>query len=104
MITLEKDYGLSLFERRGWYCEYCHLRRATQKHHALFGRMKRYPELDAEENMMIVCPDCHTGKELLDTQEVREWFWKIQCERYGLDHMLAWIKSLPLKVKPALYR
>jgi hypothetical protein len=66
--------------------------------------MKGHPELDCEENYACVCAYCHTGKELLDTQEVRLWFWNEQINRYGRIHMLEWIKGLSLKVKPAMYR
>ena len=94
-----------LIESRGWMCEYCRIRRAVHLHHALIGDMKRYKKiLLVEENLMAACPFCHTGKELLDTEEVRLWFWDVQVERYGHAHMLAWIKGLPLKVKSNLYR
>ena len=97
-------YKQDLIRKRNYVCEYCHIRPATDLHHALISRMKRYPELDCEENYMVACAFCHTGKELLDTQQVREWFWGVQVNRYGHAHMLEWIKNLPLKVKPALYR
>jgi hypothetical protein len=99
-----EQYKQDLIERRGWMCEYCHVRPATDLHHALIGRMKGHPELDVEENLMCACSSCHVEKVYLDTQEVKTWFWGVQCERYGHDHMVKWIKSLPLKVKPKLYQ
>ena len=93
-----------LIRSRGYSCEYCKIRPATDLHHALIGRMKGHPELDCEENFMVACHYCHVGKELLDTQDVKLWFWNVQCDRYGYDHMIAFIKDLPLKVKPAIYR
>ena len=93
-----------LIRKRNYVCEYCKIRPATDLHHALIGRMKGHPELDCEENFMVACARCHTGDELLDTQEVKEWFWNVQCDRYGHTHMLNWVKSLSLKLKPQLYR
>ena len=100
----DEMFKQDLIERRGWMCQWCKIRPATDLHHALIGRMKGHPELDCEENYMTACAKCHTGDELLDTQEVKIWFWNVQCQRYGLDHMQEWVKSLPLKVKPAMYR
>lgn len=100
----DEMWKADLIRKRNYSCEHCKIRPATELHHALIGRMKGHPELDCEENYMICCAYCHTGKELLDTQEVKEWFWKIQCERYGHKKMADWIRSLNLKVKPALYR
>lgn len=99
-----EQWKADLIRKRGYNCEWCKVRTATDLHHALIPRMKGKIELDAEENLMIACHSCHVGKELLDTQEVREYFWGVQCNRYGIDHMIKWMKSLPLKVKPYLYQ
>lgn len=95
---------LDLIRKRDWMCEWCRVNRATDLHHCLIPRMKGKKELDVEENLMICCHKCHVGKELLDTQEVKEYFWNVQCERYGHKHMTDWVKSLPLKIKPFLYK
>jgi len=100
----DEMWKADLIRSRGYKCEWCIIRPATDLHHALIGRMKGKPELDVEENLMVACHRCHVGKELLDTQEVRLWFWNKQCERYGRDRMVEWVKNLPLKIKPALYR
>lgn len=91
-----------LLERSG-LCEWClhnKIRKpAHQLHHALIGRMKGKPELDVEENAMLVCSECHyTGR--VEAREVAEWFWERQCVRYGEEHMREWLDGLPLKVKP----
>jgi hypothetical protein len=55
--------------------------------------------LTVPENIMQACQYCHTGIMVLDTYEVRRWFWQRQCERYGVGHMTDWIESLPAKLK-----
>jgi hypothetical protein len=99
-MAKNEQYKADLIEKRGYSCEYCHLRRATELHHALIGRKKGVKELDCEYNFMCVCQECHPKT---DTQEVKTWFWQVQCNRYGVEVMTKWIKSLPLKLKPDLY-
>ena len=84
-------------------CEGCD-RPAVHAHHCLYGRDKRYPELNDDENLQLVCYQCHfvTGK--ADSWENRQFFWGVQCERYGSDHMIEWHDNLRLKVKEKIYR
>ena len=84
-------------------CEGCN-NPAEQCHHCLYRRDKRYPELNTDENFQLVCYECHfvTGK--ADSFENRVYFWKVQCERYGADHMILWHDNLRLKVKERIYR
>ena len=44
---------------------------------------------------MIVCHRCHVEERILDTLEIKEWFWIVQYERYGEEHMIEWRESLP---------
>lgn len=93
MITV-----LELREKRGHSCEWCHKREGCQRHHALLRRDKRFPELDDEKNLILVCIECHyTGA--VDSKEARRIFWNRLCERYSELAMLDWLESLPLKVK-----
>jgi hypothetical protein len=52
-----------------------------------------------KENIMQACGYCHTGICVLDSYEVKQWFWARQCERYGVDHMQDWLASLPVKLR-----
>ena len=88
---------LSYFiQKRGNMCEYCHSRPATDRHHALERRQKRYPELDNEVNIESVCHACHMSG-ILDTSEHALSFALKQIKR-GFD-VCGWYDSLPLKVK-----
>jgi hypothetical protein len=75
------------------------MRTATDLHHALIRRDKRFKALDVEENYMLVCHYCHMMG-YVDARSVIDWFWTVQCNRYGEAHMRAWLDSLPLKIKP----
>jgi hypothetical protein len=89
-----------LRRERGPLCEYCHKREAEQRHHALIPSIKRWYEiLTVPENLMQACAYCHTGICVLDSYEVRQWFWGVQCKRYGVDHMEDWVHSLPDKLR-----
>jgi len=85
-------------KRKTHICEWCHLRECTQRHHALIRRDKRFPELDDEKNLILVCPHCHMSGEV-DSKEARKIFWTRLCERYTEFAMLDWLESLPLKIK-----
>jgi hypothetical protein len=73
--------------------------RGEDAHHALINRMKDHPELDVPENLMLVNHFEHTALRKFSNLEWRVRFWLKQCERFGRPHMIAWVKSLPLKVK-----
>lgn len=85
---------------RGSFCESCGRPFTTvnpaQRHHAIEHRQKRYPELDNDINIEIVCMNCHmSGK--LDTQSHAVEFAKRQIAR-GYN-VLEWYDSLPLKTR-----
>ena len=92
-----------LIKERGPVCEVegCY-NLATEAHHVFYGRRRgkhAVPELDVDENFMLVCEECHgvTGK--ATSYEVRLQFWQRQCERYGHEHMVNWHAGLPIKMK-----
>jgi hypothetical protein len=91
-------------ERNQWTCEMegCE-RPGAEAHHCLYKKAKRYPELNCDENFQIVCKPHHETR-MTDTYENRLYFWRVQCERYGREHMIAWHDALPLKVKEYSYR
>jgi hypothetical protein len=82
-------------EVRGGKC----LGRASQRHHALFGRDRRFPQLDVLINYQAVCENCHTGTGEADYRANKTAFYARQCERYGKAVVDGWIESLPLKDK-----
>ena len=84
-------------------CEGCN-NPAEQAHHCLYRRDKRYPELNDDENLQLVCYYHHMVDGTADSWENRVWFWGVQCERYGADHMIEWHDNLRLKVKERIYR
>ena len=92
---------IKLFKERGQGCECGCGKLAQDAHHALIGRRKKFPELDCPENIMLVNHDEHLLRKF-DNLEWRRYFWKRQCDRYGEDHMLEWIKSLSPKLKNRL--
>ncbi len=69
----------------------------TDNHHALFPRQKRFPELNAQENLVLVNHAEHISGRF-DTWEWRKFFWGVQCKRYGEANMIAWIEGLPAKM------
>lgn len=96
-MTIPTIYDLRT--ERGPLCEYCKERQAEQRHHCLVPDRKRFhEEVTVKENLMAVCAYCHTGICVLDRREVRIWFYDVQCNRYGVDHMEDWLKSLPAKL------
>lgn len=91
MITLA-----SLKSKRGEMCEWCKVRKATERHHIFVHRKKGRPDLDDERNICLVCHHCHqSGK--VSNRFAREWFWIVQSSRYS--DMLTWYNGLDLKVK-----
>jgi hypothetical protein len=70
-------------------------------HHCLIGRRKGFPELNAPENLILVNHLEHISRKF-DNLEWRRKFWKIQCDRYGEQHMKQWVASLPDKLRHRL--
>ena len=86
--------------KRGDYCENCG-RPFTyfnwaERHHAIIRRSKKHPEYDSEENISLICSNCHKLAEI-DSYEYSRKFWKKQISR-GYD-MKKWLDSLNLKAK-----
>jgi hypothetical protein len=73
--------------------------RAEDAHHCMIPRNKKYPELDAKENRAHVNHFEHTALKKFDNITWRRFFFLKNCTLYGRAHMIAWIKSLPLKIK-----
>jgi hypothetical protein len=63
--------------------------------------MKRYPELDCPENIILVNHDEHILRRF-DNAHWREYFWQVQVDRYGYNHMMEWVNGLPAKIKPRM--
>jgi hypothetical protein len=89
-------------EQKQWveFCEYCGIRAATDGHHCLIHRMKKFKELGLPQNIMWVCNQCHLHNGELNSWEFRVRFWDTQCDRYGKETMVEWLNTLPLKIKP----
>lgn len=85
-----------VFDERGPLCELCGAL-SRDAHHALIGRMKSKPELDCKENTLLVCRGCHE-----DSDEAKRLAWQLLCDRYGREHMVAWLDGLSLIEKPRL--
>jgi len=81
----------------GWLCACGCGQRGHDLHHALFSRLKRFPYLDAAENLVLVNHDEHIARKF-DNVEWRKKFWALQCKRYGVEHMEEWIAGLPAKL------
>lgn len=80
-------------------CERCHKRQATQLHHCLVRDSKKYHRaVTTPENLMPVCPQCHTTLEMPGSgYEERLQFAYDQIER-GYD-ISEWYRRLPFKVR-----
>jgi len=97
-VTFDKE---SLFRERGYRCECGCGKLAQDAHHALIGRRKRFPELDCPENILLVNHDEHLLRKF-DNIEWRRYFWQVQIDRYGYDHMMNWVNALPSKLRHRL--
>ena len=73
-------------------------RKTEQRHHGLFRRSKRFPELNVLINYQATCANCHTGTGEADAYENKVRFYEMQKERYG-DLVDEWIDGLPMKDK-----
>lgn len=102
--NLQKIY---LIRMRGSICEGCHNEPALYAHHCLIHDINKYKkrkkdildELDDPRNLMLIGEKCeHSG--IYNGSTWRKQFWKIQCDRFGHDSMIAWLDSVQLKNKP----
>ena len=91
---------MSLFDKlvakRGNYCEMCCWNVPTELHHCIVHRRKGHPDYDAEENLELLCRECHSDG-YVNSYEHRVGFWERQKKR-GYK-MQEWYDSLNLKVK-----
>ena len=88
-----------IIDERGPFCESGSGKIGHDLHHCLIPRQKRYRAwLDTPENLMLVNHYDHIAG-TFDTWQWRCKFWQMQCKRYGLEHMEAWIDGLPAKLK-----
>ena len=87
-------------QKRGNACENCGalftFNNRAERHHALLGRDKRYPELDNEINIELLGSECCHSQGYVNSQDHTEEFARRQIER-GYD-VGEWVRSLPLKV------
>jgi hypothetical protein len=74
-------------------------RYATQRHHAIYTRDKRYAKwLDMPENLVWLCHDCNVNqKGYVECWEFRKSVWDYKVSQ-GYD-MQAWHESIPMKIK-----
>ena len=84
---------------RGNTCENCGAEftreNRPERHHCLFGRDKRFPELDQDVNIELLGYICCHRKGKVNSQAHAEVFAKRQIAR-GYN-VRAWVHSLPLK-------
>lgn len=83
-------------------CKICGIRNATQLHHGIIWRMKKFKKwIDVEENGIELCNTCHDGAQNYDTAQL---VWDINLARYGAKRMKAFVNNLPFKIIPAWLR
>jgi hypothetical protein len=86
---------------RGRKCECCNLPASSlQRHHWLYHRDKRFPILDDERNIGLVCEICHSSGKV-NSYESRNMFYTRQLLRYPDLNM--WLANLPFKTKQYFY-
>jgi hypothetical protein len=93
---MNKELYDAIVKKRGYFCESCGVRIATELHHCIIRRSKRHPEFDCEQNLELLCKFCHSSPGI-DSYSHSCDFWRKQVHR-GYD-MQAWIDSLGLKSK-----
>lgn len=87
-----------LARKRGYLCDCgCNLR-AEDRHHCFVPNLKRFPQMDVEENIVLVSHWEHTDERKFDNPKWRQYFWIVQCNRYGEEHMIEWLASWPKKL------
>lgn len=106
MFGQPTETALRLMKERGITCEVegC-LETAMEAHHCLYRKKKgKKPvkELDMDENLQLVCEAHHAVE--AKSYKNKIYFWHVQCERFGKEHMIKWHNSVPLKIKEYSYR
>ena len=83
----------------GQVCYGCGIAKDLTVHHCLFDDVKKHGrkirQLQDVRNLMPLCSDCHL-KRLHKGYKVRVKYWHEQCERYGRDKMVEWVKTVDL--------
>lgn len=86
-------------EIRGYTCEVTGCDGVvSDAHHVFYGRKKTDDQFDVEENMQLVCRDCHTNGTA--NSQYNKWeFWGVQAWRYGEGRMKIWNENLDIKIR-----
>jgi hypothetical protein len=80
-------------------CKICGIRTATQLHHGIEWRMKKFKKwLDVEENGIELCNTCHATAQNYETAQL---VWEVNLARYGAERMTNFVQGLPMKAVPA---
>jgi cobyric acid synthase len=88
-----------IIDRRGTHCWCGCGAQGSDMHHALIPRDVRFPQLDAEENLVLVNHTQHIHG-LFDNAHWKRRFWSKLCREYTEEHMRKWVNSLPQKLAP----
>mgnify|MGYP003479457653 FL=1 len=96
----------TFIHRRGYLCECGCGKLGHDAHHALIHNIKtkgrtKYPQLNDPRNLALVNHAEHINRKF-DNRYWREYFWRLNCERYGEEKMMEWVDSLPEKIKPRM--
>lgn len=96
----------TFIQRRGYLCECGCGKRGEDAHHALIHNIKtkgktKYRQLNDSRNLVLVNHAEHINRKF-DNRHWREYFWRLNCERYGEEKMMEWLNSLPEKIKPRM--
>lgn len=99
--VMENFNRAAFIAERGNICECSECNEpASDVHHAIVPRIKGCPEVnDAWENLAYVNHFEHVSLHKFSGIEWARFFWEKNCARYGKPRMMAWLRSLPLKIK-----
>jgi len=93
---IDKEFILQKRQERGTkflLCDCGCFKQGHDLHHAFIGRMKGYPILDDERNLVLVNHDEHIARKF-DTRYWRIFFWETQVQEYGEKAMYNWIEKV----------
>ena len=92
-IDAKSRLRLELTDERGQACEWCG-KPASQLHHCIIGDKKSHKKLlFCKENLIVMCHDCNVSRRF-DNEWGRQYWWGVQCKRYGQDHMIEWLDEI----------
>ena len=89
MLTPWQRAKLRAYNANRYTCEICGWDRATDAHHSLVHRDKRFPVVDNYANLMMVCHTCHMEGKAEDKQRAVE----IAIKYNGIEAVLAWLNE-----------